>query len=376
MAKRAANNMGTVRQRSDGRWEGRYTASDGKQHSVYALTQPACTAALRAAMNDVDNGIWQKPSMMTVSEWLEIWLKDYQGDNSELTVLKYRSITRNNFVPTIGAVKLTKLSPVHIRRFLTAMKAKDLSQVTISNYLRILKTALNAAVEAKLIKESPANGITVSRGKVKKFNVVDKAMFPDFIRAANETKYGNELALMLYTGLRVGELRGLRWSDIDFSANTMSIRRQLHPKSQTTKRITAPKYDEERTVYLPQPAITVLKAQRVKQNEQRLVAGAEWIDNEVTHDLVFRMETGVEHGEKTIADAVRNVGSAIGIPALHPHDLRHSYAVAALRSGADVKSVQHNLGHKTSSMTVDIYAAYSEDAGKESAQKLSDYFAN
>ena len=376
MAKRAANNMGTVRQRSDGRWEGRYTASDGKQHSVYALTQPACTAALRAAMNDVDNGIWQKPSIMTVSEWLEIWLKDYQGDNSELTVLKYRSITRNNFVPTIGAVKLTKLSPVHIRRFLTAMKAKDLSQVTISNYLRILKTALNAAVEARLIKESPASGITVSRGKVKKFNVVDKAMFPDFIRAANQTKYGNELALMLYTGLRVGELRGLRWSDIDFTANTMSIRRQLHPKSQTTKRITAPKYDEERMVYLPQPAITVLEAQRVKQNEQRLAAGAEWVDNEVTHDLVFRMETGVEHGEKTIADAVRNVGSAIGIPALHPHDLRHSYAVAALRSGADVKSVQHNLGHKTSAMTVDIYAAYSEDAGKESAKRLSDYFSN
>ena len=376
MAKRAANNMGTVRQRSDGRWEGRYTASDGKQHSVYALTQPACTAALRAAMNDVDNGTWQKPSMMTVSEWLEIWIKDYQGDNSELTVLKYRSITRNNFAPTIGAVKLTKLSPVHIRRFLTAMKAKDLSQVTISNYLRILKTALNAAVEAKLIKESPANGISISRGKVKSFHVVDKSMFPDFIKAANETKYGNELALMLYTGLRVGELRGLRWSDIDFAANTMSIRRQLHPKSQTTKRITAPKYDEERTVYLPQPAITVLKTQRVKQNEQRLAAGAEWVDNDVTHDLVFRMETGVEHGEKTIADAVRNVGSAIGIPALHPHDLRHSYAVAALRSGADVKSVQHNLGHKTSSMTVDIYAAYSEDAGKESAQKLSDYFAN
>lgn len=368
--------MGTVRQRSDGRWEGRYTASDGKQHSVYALTQPACTAALRAAMNDVDNGIWQKPSMMTVSEWLEIWLKDYQGDNSELTVLKYRSIARNNFVPTIGTVKLTKLSPVHIRRFLTAMKAKDLSQVTISNYLRILKTALNAAVEAKLIKESPANGISISRGKVKSFHVVDKAMFPDFIRAANETKYGNELALMLYTGLRVGELRGLRWSDIDFTANTMSIRRQLHPKSQSSKRITAPKYDEERTVYLPQPAITVLKTQRVKQNEQRLAAGSEWVENEVTHDLVFRMETGAEHGEKTIADAVRNVGSAIGIPALHPHDLRHSYAVAALRSGADVKSVQHNLGHKTSAMTVDIYAAYSEDAGKESAQKLSDYFAN
>lgn len=376
MAKRAANNMGTVRQRSDGRWEGRYTASDGKQHSVYALTQPACTAALRAAMNDVDNGIWQKPSMMTVSEWLEIWIKDYQGDNSELTVLKYRSITKNNFVPTIGAVKLTKLSPVHIRRFLTAMKAKDLSQVTISNYLRILKTALNAAVEAKLIKESPAANITVSRGKVKAFHVVDKSMFSAFIKSANETRYGNELAFLLYTGLRVGELRGLQWSDVDLKNETLMVKRQLHNKSQTTKRITTPKYDEERTIYLPKAAVAVLKDQRIKQNEQRLAAGDKWVDNDVCHDLIFRMETGVEHGEKTIADAVRYVGSAIGIPDLHPHDLRHSYAIAALRSGADVKSVQHNLGHKTSSMTVDIYAAYSEDAGKESAQKLSDYFAN
>lgn len=376
MAKRAANNMGTVRQRSDGRWEGRYTASDGKQHSVYALTQPACTAALRAAMNDVDNGIWQKPSMITVSEWLEIWLKDYQGDNSELTVLKYRSITRNNFVPTIGIVKLTKLSPVHIRRFLTAMKAKDLSQVTISNYLRILKTALNAAVEAKLIKENPANDISVPRGKVKQFHIVDKSMFPAFIEAANKTKYGNELALMLYTGLRVGELRGLQWTDVDFNANTICIRRQLHPKSQSTKRITAPKYDEERTIYLPKVASNVLKAQRVKQNKQRLSAGLEWVETEVSKDLVFRMESGIEHGEKTIADAVKNVGLAIGIPALHPHDLRHSYAVAALRSGVDIKTVQYNLGHKTAGMTLDVYVKYTDDAGKESAKKLSDYFAN
>lgn len=373
---RAANNMGTVRQRSDGRWEGRYTGLDGKQHSVYAKGQKECTTALRAAMNDVDSGAWMEPSKMTVSEWLDVWLADYQGDNSELTVLKYKSITRNNFIPTIGNIKLLKLSPIHIRRFLTAMKAKDLSQVTISNYLRILKTALNAAVEAKLIKENPAMGISVSRGKVKSFHVVDRTMFPSFIKAANQTKYGNELVFMLYTGLRIGELRGLQWNDIDFTTDTLSVRRQLHPKSQTTKRITAPKYDEERTIYLPKPAINVLKAQRIKQNEQHLAAGSEWVEDEISHDLVFRMNNGKPHGDKTISDAVKFVGATIGIPELHPHDLRHSYAVAALRSGTDVKTVQHNLGHKTAGMTLDVYVAYTDDAGKESAQKLSDYFAN
>ena len=376
MPKRAANNMGTIRKRSDGRWEGRYTAPDGKQHSVYAQTQAACTAELRAAQTDVDGGAWVEPSKLTVEEWLDIWMKDYQGDNSELTILKYKSIAKNNFKPTIGNVKLLKLSPMHIRRFLSAMKDKGLSQITIANYLRILKTALNAAVEAKLIKESPAANITVSRGKVKAFHVVDKSMFSAFIKSANETKYGNELAFLLYTGLRVGELRGLQWSDADLKNETLTVKRQLHNKSQTTKRITTPKYDEERTIYLPKAAVAVLKAQRIKQNEQRLAAGEKWVDNDVCHDLIFRMETGVEHGEKTIADAVRYVGSAIGIPDLHPHDLRHSYAVAALRSGTDVKTVQHNLGHKTASMTLDVYVKYTEDAGRDAAQKLSDYFSN
>lgn len=376
MPKRAANNMGTVRKRSDGRWEGRYTALDGKQHSVYAQTQAACTAALRAAQQDVDSGAWVEPSRLTVGEWLDIWLKDYQGDNSELTVIKYKSISKNNFKPTIGSIKLLKLSPIHIRRFLSAMKAKDLSQVTISNYLRILKSALNAAVEANLIKESPAANITVSRGKVKAFHVVDKAMFPAFIEAAHRTKYGNELAFMLYTGLRVGELRGLQWTDADIKNGILSVKRQLHPKSQTTKRITSPKYDEERNIYLPKSAINVLKAQRIKQNEQRLAAGADWKEDDISRDLIFRMEDGKPHGEKTIADAVKSVGALIGIPELHPHDLRHSYAVAALRSGTDIKTVQHNLGHKTANMTLDVYIKYTDDAGIEGAKKLSDYFSN
>ena len=94
MTKRSANNMGTVRERSDGRWEGRYTAPDGKQHSVYAKGQKECIKALKAAMSDVENGYWMEPSKMTVNEWLDIWLKDYQGDNSELTVLKYKSIAK------------------------------------------------------------------------------------------------------------------------------------------------------------------------------------------------------------------------------------------------------------------------------------------
>jgi integrase len=122
--------------------------------------------------------------------------------------------------------------------------------------------------------------------------------------------------------------------------------------------------------------VDVLKRQRKRQLEQRMAAGAYWIEDERTRNLVFRQRMGQPHTELSIFQAVKTAGAEIGLPELHPHDLRHSYAVAALRSGVDVKTVQHNLGHKSASITLDTYAAYTSDAGKEGAKRLSEYLKN
>lgn len=372
MSRRASNGMGSIRKRPDGRWEGRYTSPDGRQRSVYGKTEKEVTSKLRGALHDVDSGAWREPSKMTVGEWLEIWLADYQGENTERTRLKYKSIIDHNFKPVIGALKLSKLSTLHVRRMISGLQAKGRSQVTISNYCRILRTALRCAVEAKIIKENPAALVKVSRGTVKKFHVIERAQFPAFIEAARATKYEYELVFMLYTGLRIGEARGLRWTDIDFDKGTLHVRRQLHPASMSRERITEPKYAEDRVIHLPPEALDILRAQKIKQAEQR-IACYDWQEDDISRDLVFRQKNGLPHGEKTISIAVKHVGAALGVPDLHPHDLRHSYAVAALRSGADVKTVQHNLGHKKASMTLDVYVAYTEDAGRDGAAKLSNY---
>ena len=177
---------------------------------------------------------------------------------------------------------------------------------------------------------------------------------------------------MLYTGLRIGEVHGLRWSDCDIDHGIINVERQLCILQHNTKRFTPPKYGEVRTIHLANEAIEVLQNQRKRQLEQRLAA-KEWNDDEISKDLVFRLDNGAAHNASSIYHAVKAVGKAIGKPELHPHDLRHSYAIASLRSGVDIKTVQHNLGHKTSQMTLDVYAAYTEDAGKIGASKLSDY---
>lgn len=370
---RASNGMGSVRQRSDGRWEARYSTPDGKQRSVYGKSEKEVTAKLRGVLHEIDSGSWTEPSKMTVGEWLDIWLEDYQTETSERTVYKYRCISNRHFKKHLGDIKVTKLMSYHVRRMITAMQSEGLSDPTIKNYIGILETAMQRAVEHKVIASNPVIDVRVKSEPPKPFCVIDRADIPRFAKAVKDIRYGNELKIMLYAGLRVGEVRGLRWSDIDFEAGTIHVQRQLQPKRKGLKRITLPKFNKRREFHVAQNAMDVFKAQKKLQTENRLRAGANWHEDDECADFVFRQPNGRPHGEHTIYFAAKQLGEIMGLPDLHPHDLRHSYAIAALRSGVDVKTVQHNLGHATAKMTLDVYAAYTNDAGVEGAKKLSEY---
>lgn len=372
---RAANGMGSIRQRPDGRYEARYTGSDGRQHSVYGKSPKAVGEALRAATHSVDTGAWLEPSTLTVAQWLRVWLTDYSADTAERTVAKNRGMFDRHFIPVLGAVKLADLGPVHIQRVLGGLKRKGLAESTIKNYMAVFTAALNQARKSKLISTNPAEDIHLAGTPKKQFHIVDRQQLPAFFEAAAATRFPNELQFMILTGLRLGEVAGLRWIDVDLDAGTVNVRQQLRPKNKKMQRFTLPKYKKTRQIHVPPQVVTILKEQRRRQAEQRLAAGENWIEDDLSAGLVFRQKRGQIHGGHTISRAVTAAGVAIGIPDLHPHDLRHSYAVAALRAGADVKTVQHNLGHKTAKMTLDVYAAYTQDAGKAGADKLSTYIS-
>ena len=370
---RAANGMGSIRKRPDGRYEARYTGSDGKQHSVYGKNPKAVGEALRAATHSVDNGSWLEPSTLTVAQWLKVWLTDYSADTAERTVAKNRGIFDRHFIPVLGAVKLADLGPVHVQRVLGALKRKGLAESTVKNYMAVFSAALNQARKSKLIHDNPAADVALAGTPKKEFHIVDRQQLPAFFEAAKATRCPAELQFMILTGLRLGEVAGLRWIDVDLDAGTVNVRQQLRPKNKKMQRFTLPKYKKTRLIHVPPQVVAILKDQRKRQAEQRLAAGKNWIEDDLSAGLVFRQRRGQVHGGHTISRAVTAAGVAIGIPELHPHDLRHSYAVAALRAGADVKTVQHNLGHKTAKMTLDVYAAYTQDAGKAGADKLATY---
>ena len=310
---------------------------------------------------------------MTGADWLEIWLNDFQAESIDRTVHKHRCIFDRHFVPVIGPVKMTQLSDIHIQRIISHLKKSLLADSTIKNYMGIFCAALNQAVRSKIIYSNPAAQLKLSNKPKKEFHIIDRDKLNAFFEAAKQTRYPVELCIGILTGLRAGEIRGLRWKDVDFDAKTIYIRQQIKPKQKGMQRIGLPKYGKTRLLHLPDEAMLLLRQQRKRQAEQRLVAGMNWREDGLGPGLVFRQANGSEHGHATITRAVKIAGDLIGIPELHPHDLRHSYAVALLRAGADVKTIQHNLGHASVRMTLDVYAAYTQDAGLESAEMLSKY---
>lgn len=369
---RANNGMGSIRQRPDKRWEARYTTPDGRQRSVYALSEQEVTVKLRAALSAIDNGAWQQPSKLTMAQWLEIWLNDYQSHTTGRTVETYRLVVNKHMVPVFGKVKVSNMNQIHVRRMISTMTKGGSKPASINQARGILSAAMKCAIEAGLIKSNPVQGVRGPRLVKQRYTIIDRDMFPAFIRAAEKTTIANALVFLLMTGLRAGEMRGLRWSDIDGSV--MHINRQLHAPSRKQRTFGLPKDGEVREVQLPQEAVELLKRQRKQQLEERMAAGGEWVEDEYTADLVFRTAQGWNLDEGTIYSAVVSIRDELGTPNLRPHDLRHSYAVAALRSGIDVKTVQHNLGHKHASITLDTYAAYTDDAGKTGAKRFDDYW--
>lgn len=371
---RAANRMGSIRRRSDGRWEGRYTGPDGRQRSVYGKTPKAVGEALRAATHSVDAGSWLEPSTVTVAQWLAEWVRDYCGHTTQRTRDYYERITALYIVPSLGNVRLSVLSSTHVRRMVGDLQRRKgdnaLSAATVCQAVKVFSVALNAAVKAKLIRENMAVDVPLPRPERPTMHIIDRPAFPAFIAAAQATHYPEALILLLQTGLRSGELRGLTWDDWDEAASVLHVRRQMTQKGT----LAPPKDGSARDIVVGPEVAATLRAQRRRIAEMKLRAGGNWKDDPVSVSLIVRSINGGPLSSSALAYTVTLLAGPLGLPGLHPHDLRHSYAVAALRAGADPKTVQHNLGHASAAMTLDIYAAYTTDAATEAARRLSDYW--
>ena len=379
---RAAQGSGTIRQRPDGRWEARFTVGrdpgTGKQiqRSVYGSTQKEVRQKLAQAVAEVDNGTYQAPSKMTVGQWLDIWQKDYLGGVKPFTAQGYEKNVRVYIKPALGAIKLDALNAHTVQKFINDMgkpheDKPPLSPKTVRNAHGVLHKALQQAVKVGYIRFNPADACELPRLERKEINPLDSDAMAAFMRAIGGHRFEAIYLTMLFTGMRRGEAFGLLWDCVDLDKGTIRIDRQLQniPGRPGEFRLISTKNGKGRTITAAPFVVELLKKHRARQLRDRLKSGPLWQD----HGYVFCNEVGEHLSPSTVYHNYKEIVASIGLPDLRLHDLRHSYAVASLRAGDDVKTVQSNMGHHTAAFTLDVYGHVTEEMKRASADRMEAY---
>lgn len=389
MPRKAAPGAGTIRKKTITRggkeytyWEARYTEGtdpgSGKQiqRSITGKTQKEVSQKLKAATASIDQGTYITPSKMTVGEWLDIWQRDYLGGVKAYTAATYKSNIENHIKPAIGSIRLEALNAHTIQEFYNSCKAvldkkKPLSPKTIKNIHGVLHTALQKAVSIGYLRFNPATACTLPRYQRPEIKPLDEEQSKAFLRAIKGHRFETLFTVTLFTGMREGEVLGLQWDCVDFKSGTILINKQLQ-KDRTNGGVyvLVPAKNSKGRTITPAPwVMQLLRSHRARQAAQRLRAGEAWEDS----GLVFTDALGRHLVTYTVYTDYKDVVASIGCPSSRFHDLRHSYAVAAIRSGDDIKTVQGNLGHATAAFTLDVYGHVTDQMKQASAARMEAY---
>ena len=379
---RGAQGAGTIRQRKDGRWEARYTVGrdpgTGKQvqRSVYGATQQDVRKKLAQLTTAIDSGTYKEPCKMTVGQWLDIWTADYLGGVKPFTVVSYTGHIKNHIKPTLGAVKLEALNAHTIQGFYNGLTVEregkpGLSPKTVKNIHGVLHKALQQAVKIGYLRFNPADACELPRVVRKELKPLDEEQSKAFLKAIQGHRFELLYTVVLFTGMREGEALGLTWDSVDFQKGTVLINKQMQrEKKKNGQYLLVPTKNGKSRTITPAPwVMKLLRVQRSRQAEQRIKVGPMWEDS----GLVFTSETGHHLAIHTVYKDFKQIAASIGCPDTRFHDLRHSYAVAAIRSGDDIKTVQGNLGHATAAFTLDVYGHVTDQMKKESAARMESY---
>ena len=375
MAKKRANGEGNIRKRSDGRWEGRYTAGHdpvtGKRitKNVLGKTQAEVREKLRRTIEETRGLDVARAGEYTTGQWLEVWFNDYAmlkvRPSSHQT---YRGYLDHHIKPYIGNIPLTKLSSLDLQRLYKKLlsdgrvdrieskkQPKGLSAKTVRNIHQIISSALKLAVEQKLIARNPAEGCALPKVERKEMQTLPVEQLTSFLREAKESGVYEMYYIDLATGLRRGELLGLKWSDIDLEKGDLRVQRQIGRIDGKIIEMPLKTKNAYRTLPLSADAIDVLMQQR------RKTGNSEW---------VFPSPTGGPMSPDSVLHMLHRVLKRAGLPKVRFHDLRHTFATLALQNGVDIKTVSGMLGHFSAGFTLDTYAHVTTSAKREAAKTM------
>lgn len=369
-----------IYKRKDGRYEGRYVT--GKKSNgttrfgyVYGMRYTDVKKRLLEKKAEIQQTIHPEAAVrgMTVEKWMRSWLEtDLLGGIKASSYLTYQNQMNRHILPCLGRMQMASITPEMVHSFLECLQAKGLGENTVRGIYRLLSAAMRAALDDGIISKNPCRKICVKRGE----RVQQRVFSREEQKKVEKTlSQGEDLTALfaMYTGLRLGEICGLRWSDINWENGTATVCRTVQRLkrmdtdkclkcggAKTYLMIGSPKSPSScRTIPIPTFLLKRLEVQKKQRSAAQLTTG-------------YIFGTGMRAADpRTIQRRFAGVVRRLEIPDAHFHTLRHSYATRLLEMGVDVKTVSQLLGHSSAKTTLDCYAHSLLDQQRSAVAKLS-----
>ena len=379
MAKKRANGEGSIRKRSDGRWEGRYTAGydpkTGKRinKNVLGRTQAEVKEKLKAAMAECQGlDVSRAADEYTVATWLRTWYELYAKPNVRTaTANRYQLIIEVYTIPRIGDIKLKKLTTRHMQKLYKELlesgrihrgkgQSAGLSTTTVRSTHLMLHAALERAVKERLIPRNPTEDCIAPKPRKIEMQILPPEDMHAYLEAAKARDLLPMFYLELVSGLRKGELVALRWEDLDVEPRTISVSKQALGGLGKELVVNRPKTENSiRAISIPQDAVDLLVQAHEKHPENPYLFPSPLTSGMYHPDSVVNLH------KKILKDA--------GLEHIRFHDLRHTFATTALQNGVDVKTVSSMLGHYDAGFTLRTYTHATRQMQAQAAEKMGNF---
>lgn len=372
MANKRPDGDGLVRKRSDGRWEGRIVAGhkeDGKPiyRSVFARTQRELMDKLHTSIETFRDVELSEDANLTLGQWLDKWLEQYMiGTIRESTLEGYRGMAENCIKPYLGDKKIGSVTTADVQKLYNHLrengrqeehyeKGNTLSDSYVRAVHMMLHQAMERAVRERLIVKNPTDGTTVPKANYAPKQILTEAQLEKFLEVVRQDPVWSDFFYTeLTTGLRRGEICGLKWQDFEEATGRLHIRRAVSNRKGGGVKVGETKTETgSRVIQLP-PSTAELLRERKKKSYS---------------DWIFPNPTvpEVPMSPSTAYDRLKTLLRYAGLPPIRFHDLRHTFATYALASGVDAKTLSGILGHTNASFTLDTYTHVTNDMQKKAS---------
>jgi integrase len=370
---------GSVYKRSGG-WAFRvdvgFHPDSGKRRQIRRQgfpTKKQAEAALEELLRSAANNTIVARSSVRLGEYLETWLAGQPARVRETTLRGY-GIAVQRIVSRLGQVPLQALTPLQIERFYAELladggrRAQGLAPKTVRNTHVVLRKALADAERLGLVPRNAAAAAHAPAARRTEFETWSADELLEFLLSVRDDRLFAAFLLLATTGMRRGEVLGLRWRDVDIDASRLSVVQTLAAVGWET-RITQPKTQRSRrTIYLDAETVIALKEHRRRQREEQLAAGEAW---NRANDLLFRDELGRPLHPEWFSREFNSLVASSGLPRIRLHDLRHTCATLALEAGVHPKVVSERLGHATIGVTLDLYSHVTPGIARDAAETIA-----